>query len=112
MRGGEPPFHPVIGVEDEVPGDRLHPPSERQRTNRGAAALSLEVGLLAAPGRCDPFPGVGRQRHAVPPVGRELEGTGRVFYSTTPESAQFRTSGVEADKLAPRPIRMGRRKGK
>ncbi|QUW94417.1 DUF3962 domain-containing protein [Streptomyces sp. V17-9] len=41
----------------------------------------------------------------------EGEGTGRVFYSTTPKPAQFRTSAVEADKLAPRPIRMGKRKG-
>ncbi|MFE3769605.1 pPIWI_RE module domain-containing protein [Streptomyces sp. NPDC059122] len=35
----------------------------------------------------------------------------RVFYSTTPKPVQFKSSAVEADKLAPRPIRMGPRKG-
>ncbi|WP_351232247.1 DUF3962 domain-containing protein [Streptomyces sp. NPDC002133] len=37
--------------------------------------------------------------------------SGRVFYSTTPKPVQFKSSAVEADKLAPRPIRMGPRKG-
>lgn len=41
----------------------------------------------------------------------EGDGTGRVFYGTTPKPVQFSTSAVEADKPAPRPIRMGRRKG-
>ncbi|WP_435614530.1 pPIWI_RE module domain-containing protein [Streptomyces coelicoflavus] len=41
----------------------------------------------------------------------EDDGTGRVFYSTTPKPVQFSTSAVEADKLAPRPLRMGKRKG-
>ncbi len=36
---------------------------------------------------------------------------GRVFWSTTPKAHQFRTSAVEADKLAPRPLRAGPRKG-
>jgi hypothetical protein len=36
---------------------------------------------------------------------------GRVFYSTTPKPVQFRTSAVQADKLAPRPITLGKRKG-
>lgn len=39
------------------------------------------------------------------------DGTGRVFYSTTPKPVQFKSSAVEADKLAPRPIRQGKRKG-
>ncbi|PWG12314.1 DUF3893 domain-containing protein [Streptomyces sp. V2] len=38
-------------------------------------------------------------------------GSGRIFYSTTPKPVQFKSSAVEADKLAPRPIRMGKRKG-
>lgn len=37
--------------------------------------------------------------------------TGRVFYSTTPKPVQFKSSAVEADKLAPRPLRAGKRKG-
>ncbi|MEV0218180.1 DUF3962 domain-containing protein [Streptomyces sp. NPDC050704] len=41
----------------------------------------------------------------------EGEGSGRIFYSTTPKPVQFKSSAVEADKLAPRPIRMGKRKG-
>ncbi|MEW1642092.1 DUF3962 domain-containing protein [Streptomyces sp. NPDC091219] len=41
----------------------------------------------------------------------ERDGSGRVFYSTTPKPVQFKSSAVEADKLAPRPIRMGKRKG-
>lgn len=36
---------------------------------------------------------------------------GRVFYSTTPKPVQFKSSAVEADKLAPRPLRAGPRKG-
>ncbi|MEV0419152.1 pPIWI_RE module domain-containing protein [Streptosporangium canum] len=36
---------------------------------------------------------------------------GRVFYSTTDKAATFRASAVEADKLAPRPLRMGKRRG-
>ncbi|MBN6052850.1 DUF3962 domain-containing protein, partial [Nonomuraea sp. RK-328] len=35
----------------------------------------------------------------------QSEGMSRVFYSTTPKPAQFRTSAIEADKLAPRPRR-------
>ncbi len=35
----------------------------------------------------------------------------RVFYSTTDKAATFRASAVEADKLAPRPLRQGKRKG-
>ncbi|MER7845122.1 DUF3962 domain-containing protein [Kitasatospora sp. NPDC096077] len=38
-------------------------------------------------------------------------GTARVFWSTTPKAFQFSGSAVEADKLAPRPIRLGKRKG-
>ncbi|WP_084965475.1 pPIWI_RE module domain-containing protein [Thermoactinospora rubra] len=38
-------------------------------------------------------------------------GSGRVFWSTTPKPAQFKSSAVEADKLAPRPLRAGNRKG-
>ncbi|MEU8774521.1 DUF3962 domain-containing protein [Streptomyces sp. NPDC048606] len=37
--------------------------------------------------------------------------SGRVFYSTTPKPVQFRDSAVQADKLAPRPITQGKRKG-
>jgi hypothetical protein len=36
---------------------------------------------------------------------------GRVFYSTTPKPVQFKSSAVEADKLAPRPTRAGERQG-
>jgi hypothetical protein len=32
----------------------------------------------------------------------QYDGTSRVFYSTTPKPAQFKTSAIEADKLAPR----------
>jgi hypothetical protein len=32
----------------------------------------------------------------------QCDGASRVFYSTTPKPAQFRTSAIEADKLAPR----------
>ncbi|MFE5585405.1 pPIWI_RE module domain-containing protein [Kitasatospora sp. NPDC056531] len=39
------------------------------------------------------------------------EGTARVFWSTTPKALQFRQSAVEADKLAPRPLQAGPRKG-
>ncbi|MFD5186604.1 pPIWI_RE module domain-containing protein [Streptomyces sp. NPDC058357] len=35
----------------------------------------------------------------------------RVFHSANPKPVQFKSSAVEADKLAPRPIRMGKRKG-
>ncbi|MFF3444114.1 pPIWI_RE module domain-containing protein [Streptosporangium sp. NPDC002721] len=35
----------------------------------------------------------------------------RVFYSTSDKAGTFRASSVEADKLAPRPLRMGTRKG-
>ncbi|MFE0592638.1 pPIWI_RE module domain-containing protein [Micromonospora echinospora] len=35
----------------------------------------------------------------------------RVFYSTTAKAVQFRDSAVEADVLAPRPIRRGKRRG-
>ncbi|MEU2625902.1 DUF3962 domain-containing protein [Kitasatospora sp. NPDC007106] len=38
-------------------------------------------------------------------------GTARVFWSTTPKAFQFAASAVEADKLAPRPLRSGKRKG-
>ncbi|WP_214105068.1 pPIWI_RE module domain-containing protein [Acrocarpospora catenulata] len=41
----------------------------------------------------------------------ESGGVSRVFYSTTPKPAQFKTSAIEADKLAPRPRRAGERKG-
>lgn len=37
--------------------------------------------------------------------------TTRVFWSTTPKASQFKASAVEADKLAPRPLRAGKRKG-
>ncbi|MGW4051437.1 pPIWI_RE module domain-containing protein [Streptomyces sp. NPDC004779] len=37
--------------------------------------------------------------------------SGRVFYSTTPKPVQFRDSAVQADKLAPRLITQGKRKG-
>ncbi|MGE7385170.1 pPIWI_RE module domain-containing protein [Streptomyces sp. NPDC004126] len=50
----------------------------------------------------------GMPSHVWIPEGDE---TGRVFYSTTPKPVQFKSSAVEADKLAPRPIRMGPRKG-
>ncbi|MFC6083754.1 pPIWI_RE module domain-containing protein [Sphaerisporangium aureirubrum] len=36
---------------------------------------------------------------------------GRVFYSTTEKAGTFKASAVEADKLAPRPLRQGKRKG-
>ncbi|RBQ20054.1 DUF3893 domain-containing protein [Spongiactinospora rosea] len=39
----------------------------------------------------------------------QCAGASRVFYSTTPKPAQFRTSAIEADKLAPR--RVGEHKG-
>ncbi|MGR8007688.1 pPIWI_RE module domain-containing protein [Streptomyces hypolithicus] len=38
--------------------------------------------------------------------------SGRVFYSTTPKAGTFRDSAVEADKIAPRPLRQGPNKGK
>lgn len=38
--------------------------------------------------------------------------SGRVFYSTTPKASTFRDSAVEADKIAPRPLRQGPNKGK
>lgn len=38
-------------------------------------------------------------------------GSARVFWSTTPKAQQFSGSAVEADKLAPRPLRAGKRKG-
>lgn len=38
--------------------------------------------------------------------------SGRVFYSTTAKAGTFRDSAVEADKLAPRPLRQGPNKGK
>jgi hypothetical protein len=37
---------------------------------------------------------------------------GRSFYSTTAKASTFRDSAVEADKLAPRPLRQGINKGK
>jgi pPIWI_RE module N-terminal domain/RNaseH domain of pPIWI_RE/MID domain of pPIWI_RE len=37
--------------------------------------------------------------------------SGRIFYSTTAKAGTFRTSAVEADKLAPRPLRAGINKG-
>ncbi|MFD6966799.1 pPIWI_RE module domain-containing protein [Streptomyces sp. NPDC059949] len=37
--------------------------------------------------------------------------SGRVFYSTTPKPVQFRDSAVQADKLGPRLITQGKRKG-
>jgi len=37
--------------------------------------------------------------------------SGRVFYSTTAKAGTFRDSAVEADKLAPRPLRQGKNKG-
>ncbi|MFJ4097343.1 pPIWI_RE module domain-containing protein [Kitasatospora sp. NPDC089913] len=39
------------------------------------------------------------------------EGSARVFWSTTPKAFQFSGSAVEADKLAPRPLKAGKRKG-
>jgi len=41
----------------------------------------------------------------------DSDGIGRVFYSTTPKPAQFKSSAIEADKLAPRPLRAGKRVG-
>lgn len=38
--------------------------------------------------------------------------SGRIFYSTTPKASTFRDSAVEADKIAPRPLRQGPNKGK
>ncbi|GAA2109586.1 pPIWI_RE module domain-containing protein [Streptomyces synnematoformans] len=38
-------------------------------------------------------------------------GGDRVFWSTTPKPPQGRTSSVEGDKLTPRPLRAGKRKG-
>ncbi|MFD7052709.1 pPIWI_RE module domain-containing protein [Streptomyces mirabilis] len=43
------------------------------------------------------------------PAGSEPDG--RVFHSANSKPVQFKSSAVEADKLAPRPIRMGKRKG-
>jgi hypothetical protein len=37
--------------------------------------------------------------------------SGRIFYSTTAKAGTFRDSAVEADKLAPRPLRQGKNKG-
>ncbi|MFF2656291.1 pPIWI_RE module domain-containing protein [Kitasatospora sp. NPDC058032] len=37
--------------------------------------------------------------------------SGRIFYSTTPKPVQFQSSAVQADKLAPRPLTQGKRKG-
>jgi hypothetical protein len=37
--------------------------------------------------------------------------SGRTFYSTTAKAGTFRDSAVEADKLAPRPLRQGPNKG-
>jgi len=37
--------------------------------------------------------------------------SGRIFYSTTAKAGTFRDSAVEADKLAPRPLRQGPNKG-
>ncbi|MBV6703227.1 pPIWI_RE module domain-containing protein [Kitasatospora aureofaciens] len=51
------------------------------------------------------------------PQGMWVEGedagqaSGRVFYSTTPKASTFRDSAVEADKIAPRPLRQGPHKG-
>ncbi|WP_157849772.1 MULTISPECIES: pPIWI_RE module domain-containing protein [Streptomyces] len=41
----------------------------------------------------------------------ESERLSRVFYSTTAKPVQFKSSAVEADKLAPRPLRAGPRRG-
>ncbi|MFJ6512662.1 pPIWI_RE module domain-containing protein [Streptomyces sp. NPDC091406] len=41
-----------------------------------------------------------------------IRSSGRVFYSTTPKASTFRDSAVEADKIAPRPLRQGVNKGK
>ncbi|MFJ2231318.1 pPIWI_RE module domain-containing protein [Streptomyces halstedii] len=38
--------------------------------------------------------------------------SGRIFYSTTPKAGTFRDSAVEADKIAPRPLRQGPNRGK
>ena len=40
------------------------------------------------------------------------QAVGRVFHSTTAKASTFRDSAVEADKLAPRPLRQGVNKGK
>jgi hypothetical protein len=41
-----------------------------------------------------------------------VRSSGRIFYSTTPKASTFRDSAVEADKIAPRPLRQGPNKGK
>ncbi|WTX76421.1 RNAseH domain-containing protein [Streptomyces sp. NBC_00647] len=41
-----------------------------------------------------------------------IRSSGRIFYSTTPQAGTFRDSAVEADKIAPRPLRQGPNKGK
>ncbi|MFC4591196.1 pPIWI_RE module domain-containing protein [Sphaerisporangium corydalis] len=40
-----------------------------------------------------------------------LPGATRVFWSTTPKASQFSASAVEADKLAPRVLQLGKNKG-
>ncbi|MFD9540134.1 pPIWI_RE module domain-containing protein [Streptomyces sp. NPDC060022] len=40
-----------------------------------------------------------------------IQASSRVFYSTTPKASTFRVSAVEADKIAPRPLRQGPNKG-
>ena len=60
----------------------------------------------AAPGGVNGLP---------PGMWTETEDTeftsGRIFYSTTAKASTFRDSAVEADKLAPRPLRQGPNKG-
>jgi hypothetical protein len=60
----------------------------------------------AAPGRINGLP------HGLWAETEDAEFTsGRIFYSTTAKASTFRDSAVEADKLAPRPLRQGPNKG-
>ncbi|WP_239405660.1 pPIWI_RE module domain-containing protein [Frankia sp. Cj3] len=46
-----------------------------------------------------------------PDTGGPQPTAARVFYSTTEKASTFKSSAVEADKLAPRPLRAGPRRG-
>ncbi|GLY99648.1 DUF3962 domain-containing protein [Actinoplanes sp. NBRC 103695] len=84
-----------------------------------AASLDADLRLVRlrdADGRETPQwwgnPTTGGINGLPPGMWAETEGTGRTFYSTTAKAGTFKKSAVEADKLAPRPLRQGENKGK
>ncbi|MGK5636845.1 pPIWI_RE module domain-containing protein [Streptomyces sp. URMC 126] len=90
--------------DGEADARRLHPDLRlvRVRTGRGRET----------PQWWGVHPGAGPNGIAAGlwcPAGRPDDG--RVFYSAQPKPVQFGSSAVEADKLAPRPLRQGKRKG-